>query len=90
MTNAARDENYVPTIIAALETNGKTIVRIEATPNTHLLAYEDGTTGTDHGPVNDLRDENSVHCWMAVSSSDGKTPVVLYSTSLGKLLMDSS
>lgn len=90
MSNAARDSNFVPTIIAGLNTNGKTIVRVEASPTTHGLDINDGNTGSDHGPVDDLRDENFVHCWMAVSSSDGQTPVICYSTSAGALLVQST
>ena len=90
MTNAYRDENSVPTIIAGLNTDGSTITRIKANSATHGLKVNDGTTGSDHGPVNDLRDENSVHALMAVSSSDGQTPVVLYADSSGNLLIKST
>ncbi len=88
--NAYRDQNSVPTIIAGLETNGSTIVRVTADPATHALSVDDGTGGTDHGPTNDLRDENSVRAFMAVSSDDGVTPVVVYATSDGKLLINSN
>lgn len=88
--NAYRDENSVPTMIGALDTNGSTITRVYIDPTTHALAAMDGTTGTDHGPTNDLRDENSVRCLMAVSSVDGKTPVVLYVNSSNQLLVKST
>lgn len=90
MTNAYRDENSVPTMIAAQNTDGTTIVRILADPSANALKVSDGTTGTDHGPGNDLRDENSVHALLAVSSSDGITPVVVYADSSGNLLVQSS
>ncbi len=90
MTNAYRDENSVPTLIAALNTDGRTLVRVLADPVTHRLNTSDGTSGTDHGPVNDLRDENSVHAIMAVSSVDGFTPVVVYANSSGQLLTKST
>lgn len=90
MANAALDENSVATITAGLNTDGSTIVRVKINPSTHGLNVADNTTGSDHGPTNDLRDENSRPCWMAVSSSDGKTPVVLYADSSGSLLIDSS
>lgn len=87
---AYRDENGVPTIIAALNTNGSTVTRIKANPTTHGISINDNTTGSDHGPTNDLRDDNFVPCLMAVSNSDGFTPVVCYSDSSGNLLIDST
>lgn len=90
MANAYKDENGVSTIIGALNTDGSTIVRVLADPSTHVLNVNDGTTGTDYGPVNDLKDANGVNCLMAVSSVDGVTPVVLYVDSNGALLTDSS
>ncbi len=90
MTNAYRDENSVPTLIAALNTNGTTVVRVKANPTNHGLEISDGTTGTNHGPTNALRDENSVPVLMATSSADGKTPVAVYADSSGNLLIDSS
>lgn len=89
MANAKRDENNVPTLIAGLNTNGSTIVRVKANPSNHGLKVSDDTTGTDHGPANALRDENSVPVIMAVSSADGVTPVVVYADSSGNLLIDS-
>lgn len=90
MTNAYRDENSVPTIIAGLNTDGSTIVRVEAIESTNRLRVNNGTTGSDHGPANTLRDQNSVPTWMAVSEDDGQTPVVLYADSLGRLLVQST
>lgn len=90
MANAKRDENSVPTIIGALNTNGTTVVPIKINSSSNALQVDDNTTGTDHGPTNDLRDENSVHALMAVSSADGKTPIVLYVDSTGHLLINST
>lgn len=90
MSNASRDENNVPTIIAPLDSDGTTIVRVLADPTTHLLSVSDGTTGSDFGPEVDARDENSVPAFMAVSSVDGVTPVVVYANSSGELLIDSN
>ena len=90
MANASRDENSVPTLIAGLDTNGSTIVRVKVNAATHALMIDDGTSGTDHGPANALRDENSVPVLLAVSSLDGVTPVVVYAKSDGSLLIDSS
>lgn len=49
MANASRDENNVPTLIAASSSDGKTPVRIYADPSTHRLLV-DMTSGVA-GPV---------------------------------------
>jgi len=90
MANAALDENSIPTLTAGLDSNGSTIIRVKVNPTNHGLVVSDGTGGTDHGPVNDLRDENNRVALMAVSSSDGVTPVVVYATSTGSLLINSN
>ncbi len=90
MANAALDENSQGTITAGLNTDGRTIVRVLINPTNHALKVSDGTTGSDNGPVNDLTDENGRKSLMAVSSVDGKTPVVLYSDSSGNLLIQST
>lgn len=77
MANAARDENNVPTLIATLNSDGATIVRVGVEPATHLLNVEDNTTGTDNGPDRALRDENFVTTLIGVSSVDGVTPVAV-------------
>lgn len=88
--NASRDENFVTTKTLALNTDGKTIIRVTVNPNTHALKVTDGTTGSDHGPKNALRDENDVPTIMGVSSSDFKTPVVVYGDINGAVLIQSS
>ena len=90
MTNAAKDDNNVSSLIVALNTDGRTIVRVRVDPITHALKTSDGTTGTDYGPSYALHDENGVATAMGVSSSDFKTPVVVYGDSNGNLLVDSS
>lgn len=90
MTNASLDENGVHTLIAGLNTNGTTIVRVKVNTTNHALKVADGSSGTDHGPTNDLRDENSKTALMAVSSVDGVTPVVVYADSSGNLLIQST
>lgn len=90
MANAARDENSAPTLIAALNTNGTTLVRVKANATNHGLATSDGTTGSDHGTVNAKRDENSIPALLAVSSTDGTTVVAVYADSSGNLLIQST
>lgn len=91
MANALKDENGVSTLIAALNTNGSTIVRVKANAsNSNSLQISDGTGGTDHGPSVALHDENMVPTLLAVSSDDGVTPVVVYADSSGRLLTQST
>jgi hypothetical protein len=87
---AKKDDNDVSTLIGALNTDGKSITLIKANPTTHLLSVSDGTTGSDFGPVNALRDENHIPVLLAVSSVDGVTPVVVYCDSSGNLLTKST
>lgn len=88
MTNATRDENNRPAILAVLNTDGITVTPVEINPTTHALSVDNNTTGTDQGPQRALRDENFVTTMLAVSDVDGVTPVALYVDSNGKLLID--
>jgi hypothetical protein len=88
--NASLDQNGVPTLIAVDQTDGQTIVRINANPDIHALKVVDGTTGDDYGPSVANRDENSKPVLLAVSSVDGVTPVVVYADLDGNLLIDSN
>ncbi len=90
MANAYRDENSVPTLIAASNLDGTTIIRVLADPTNHGLEVNDDTTGTDFGVPNAVRDENFVPVLLAVSSVDGVTPVEVYADSSGNLLVDSA
>lgn len=90
MANAYRDENSVPTMIAASSSDGTSIVRVLANPSTHGLKASDGTTGTDHGVANAVRDQNNIPVLIAVSSVDGQTPIEVYADSNGNLLIDSA
>ena len=86
---AQRDENNITTLIGALETDGETIVPIQAEV-TGFLLVDDSTTGTDHGGTVAPRDANYVPVLIAVSSVDGVTPVVIYADATGKLLVESN
>jgi len=88
--NASIDENSVKSILGILNTDGKTIIPIRVNPARHSLKINDGTTGSDYGPKNALRDENYFPTLIGVSSSDFKTPTVVYGDSSGNLLIDSS
>lgn len=47
MSNAYRDENDVPTLIASSSSDGKTPVRVWADPDTHRLLVDNATTGSN-------------------------------------------
>jgi len=100
--NAYKDENSIPTLIAVDETDGSTIVRIKADSVTHGLFVSNGTAGSDFGNNDNSanRDENNIPTLIAVSSVtatvngvnyiEGVTPVNVYATSDGKLLIDTN
>lgn len=88
--NAYRDENGFSTVTAALNTDGKSIVRVYANPSNNSLKVSDGSSGSDHGPQNAPRDGNHIPAIMAASSADGVTPVTVYADSSGNLLIQST
>lgn len=100
MSNASRDQNDVPTLLAVEQTDGATIVPIVVNASNHGLKVTDDTTGTDQGPYQAERDENFVPTLLAVSSQtttvngvsfiQGVTPVVVYADLDGNLLVDSN
>lgn len=90
MATAALDENGVPSLVAALNTDGTTPIRITANPTNHGLSISDNINGSDNGRTVAYRDENSKPVLLAVSSVDGVTPVEVYANSSGELLVDST
>lgn len=89
MANASRDQNFVTSILAVLDSDGKTVVPIRANPANNKLKALDNTTGSDQGPVNAVRDGNFVTSWIGVSNLDFTTPTVIYGDVNGNLLVDS-
>lgn len=100
MSDAALDSNSVATLTGALSSNGDSVVKVKANPSTHVLAVDDNTTGSDFGPANALHDSNNRPTLIAVSNLTATvggiayvqnvTPVVIYTDSSGKLLVDST
>lgn len=90
MENSAQDQNFVKSLIASQNNASVLPARLRAEPISHSLAIDDGTSGTDFGPVNAARDGNDVTCIMAVSSADGITPVALYVDAITKALLINS
>ena len=80
MANAGHDQNTRPTIICASQTDGTTIVQIQADPSTHVLKVSDNTTGSDNGNNNGnaMEDENSVSVWTALSSANDGSIIEVY------------
>lgn len=90
MSNAKHDGNGIPTIIAPSSSDGTIVVLVQVNPSNGGLKITDGTTGTDFGPVNAIRDGNHVTGLIGVSSTDGITPVDIYADSSGHLLIQST
>ena len=90
MANAYRDNNFITTKTAALNTDGKTIVNIAVNPTNHAVKVSDGITGSNHGPKDALRDDNNVPVMMGVSSSDFSTPTVVYGDVNGNLMIQTT
>lgn len=90
MATAPRDANGVPALICASSADGVTPIGVKADPNSHILAVNDGSTGTDHGVAAAVRDPNYIPVLLATSSADGKTPVEVYADTSGNLLIQST
>lgn len=87
--NAKKDANGANSLIAGLNTNGKTIQRVYANASTHALSVNNGTTGSDFGPKNALIDENGTRTLLAVSKINSNSIIAAYADSNGKLLIQS-
>lgn len=90
MARSFFDQNRVPTLLGALNTDGKTPVDVLAIPTSNRLKISDGTTGSDFGMTNAGRDVNRIPILMAVSILDLVTPVEVYADSNGNLLVQST
>lgn len=88
MSDAPRDENNIPGLLAVLNTDtvqGTTKVPIAITPSGVILADPFATISFTMQPV-DPRDQNYVGCWL-FEGLDGLTyPAVV--TAEGRLLID--
>lgn len=90
MANAKRDENFVTTLLATSNADGKSIILVEGNPTTHTLSVQDGTDGVDRGGTYAKRDENSVPVLLCESSAGNGALVAVYANTSGQLLIDSS
>lgn len=85
--NGALDQNSRSTMTARLNSDGMTVIRLEATASLHALNIIEGTTGSDNGGYAAGTDDNDRPTLFAVSSSDGVSPIALYADSSGNLLV---
>ena len=88
--NAKHDQNGIPTLLGALNTDGVTPIAVEATASINALNVSNGTSGSDNGTTNAQRDVDRIPILMAVSAADGITPVEIYADSSGNLLVRST
>lgn len=86
--SSPKDNNYIPTSLALLNTDGETSVAITADPSTHFLDVDDNTSGSDNGGSYSKRDENYTTT-MTATDANGDI-IALYADSDGKLLIDSN
>lgn len=85
--DAAIDSNSKQTATARLNTDGVTVIRLQAVSG--QLSVNDGTTGSPVANEWAATDGNGRATMFAVSSADGKTLIALQATSGGALLIDS-
>lgn len=76
MANASKDENSVPTLIAASSTDGKTPIRVYADPDTHRLLV-DSASGGVVGPVSST--DNAIVRWDGTAGTQIQNSVVTIS-----------
>lgn len=89
MADTFHDGNHKATLLC-VQDDGATLINIKASPTSHGLQVADNTTGSDNGPTNSRHDANHTPILMAVSSTDGKTPVAVYADADGNLLVNSA
>ena len=82
MTDAKRDNNQIPTLLATDKDDGITPVAVKADPTMHEVICLNGDSGLDVGNDDSVRDNNSIPAISAVSSDDGETPVSIFADSV--------
>lgn len=85
-----KDNNYVNTMTAVLNTDGATVTLLKVEPNNHTLCIQDGTSGSDFGEDNAKRDNSGVPVLLAESSAGDGAIVPLYANSSGELMIKST
>lgn len=87
--SAYHDGNGTHTLIT-VETDGKTLINIQADPVTHALHVSNGASGSDNGPTTSFHDASHIAILMATSNADGRTPVAVYGDTSGNLLVEAT
>ena len=91
MTNASRDDNRVPALLATSSADGLSVVEVYANPTNNGLCVENGTSGSSYPSVDAQRDGNRVPALWATSSADGVTLIPVYADpSTKKILIKST
>lgn len=90
MANAAKDQNFVPTMIAISTADGTTILPIYINASTHGIKIDDASTGSRTGN-HALKDANGISTLCALSSAGDGAIVPLYvNNSTNGILIDSN
>lgn len=87
MSNSALDANSRGTMIARLDTDGKTILRLTADPTSGALSVDNSFVGAVTPKNYAGTDDNDRPTLFAVSENDRETPVALQCDSTGALLI---
>lgn len=90
MTDAPRDNNGVPVMLATSSADGVTVLALTLNPTTHGVIIEDNTTGSDLSTNTAKRDRNQVPVAMGTSNANGVLPVPLYINPATKELLVNS
>ncbi len=88
MSNAPRDNNFVPGMLAVLNTDtvqGTNLVPISCTSSGAIMIAQGGIISFTMEPV-DAKDQNYVNCWLFEGTNGLTYPAVADSD--GKLLVD--
>lgn len=85
MSNAKRDDNRVPTLLALLDTDGSTLIPIQVNASNNKIKLANGTAGVDNGDGRAMHDGNGVVTMIGVSSVDLTTPVNVYADINGNI-----
>lgn len=87
MSNAALDTNSKQTALARLNTDGISLVRLEANPTLDSLQVNANTSGSVVPTSFAATDDNGRTSWFAVSENNPKQLVALQCDSTGALLI---
>lgn len=85
--NASLDQNSKATILATLNTDGVSLVRVEVNQANGILSTTTSTAGSVTPSEFSFTDENGRDTWFGVSENDGVTPIAVQCNSSGAVLV---